>query len=199
MRPDPVVLRDTKWPELFLNYKVARLLLRMRLCRALAAEDYYSASALQEAWRGSWGFPKGATPEQQVRLATGRFLVPGVCIRHRQHGYRGVVLGCEPWARALMARRLPVGPLEGVPRTLQPLYHVLVDERDAARLGAAFVAECDLEPCTDAFPVKSRFVGRLLEPHDEIQGYLPGEVLKQAIRRQHHGMPLVLRPLTKRP
>jgi len=91
-----------------------------------------------------------------------------------------------------MARQLAAGPHSGVPRTLQPLYHCLLDERDVPEGGATFVSECDLEPCEDAFPVQSRFASHFLEERAEIRGYVPGEVLKQAIRRQRAGMPLVL-------
>jgi hypothetical protein len=75
---------------------------------------------------------------------------------------------------------------------LQPLYCVLVDDRDIAGGGALFVPERDLEPSKDAFPIQSCHKDRFLEEHETIQAYLPGMALKQAVRRQHLGLPFTL-------
>mmetsp|Transcript_31668 Transcript_31668/g.67282 ORF Transcript_31668/g.67282 Transcript_31668/m.67282 type:complete len:380 (-) Transcript_31668:39-1178(-) len=193
-RPDPVVLAGAAWSELFLDFKVARLLLRKSLCQAVAAEDFEAAAGLDMAWRGTWGCPRGTTPEQQVRLAAGRTLVPGAVVKHRRHGYRGVIVACEPWANAAMARRLANG---GSAARLQPLYHVLVDERDtppgfSTAAHIVPVAESDLEAHEAAFPVQGRLVNSLLVRREEIRGYLPGAPLKAAMRRQRRGMPIML-------
>lgn len=189
---DPALEADSGWAERFMDYKVARMLLRQRLSAAAKAEDFDTAAALTAAWHSTWGFDKTASPEQEIRLAAGRHLVPGVCVKHTRLGYHGVVLGCEPFVRMPMARKVSGACADGFVNRLQPIYCVLVDDRDAPGGGALFLPEGDLEVCDEAFPLKGPLVGQLLEQCDEIRGYLPGQTLKEAVRRQRTGLPLIL-------
>jgi len=195
-RLDPEIVNETQLHKHFLNYKLARTMLRRRISVAIAEKDFEVAYALEECWEDGWGFHnETTTPEQELRLRLGCFLVPGACVVHRRFGFRAVVLGCEPWVRAPLARRLSAREREASgTRTyrLQPLYCVLVDDRDVPGGGALFVPEADLEPSKDVFPLQSRHKDRLLEEHETIQTYLPGTALKQAARRQHLGMPFTL-------
>jgi hemimethylated DNA binding protein len=195
-RLDPEIVNDAHFHTNFLKYKLARTQLRRRISAAMAQMDFDVAGALLDFWESGWGFhSECTTPEQELRLNAGRFFVPGACVVHRRFGYRAVVLGCEPWVRAPLARRLSAQEREasgaGMYR-LQPLYCVLADDRDVSGGGALFVPETDLEPSKDVFPIRSRHKGRLLEEHETIQAYLPGAALKQAARRQHLGMPFTL-------
>jgi len=49
-----------------------------------------------------------------------------------------------------------------------------------------------LEVDDEAFPLKGPLVSQLLHECDEIRGYLPGSTLKEAVRRQRTGLPLML-------
>jgi len=195
-RLDPEIVNETQLHKHFLNYKLARTMLRRRISVAIAEKDFEVAYALEECWEDGWGFHnETTTPEQELRLRLGCFLVPGACVVHRRFGFRAVVLGCEPWVRAPLARRLSAREREASgTRTyrLQPLYCVLVDEGDYLGGGAFWVPEADLEPPKDVFPLQSRHKDRLLEEHETIQAYLPGAALTQAARRQHLRMPFTL-------
>lgn len=195
-RLDPEIVNEAQLHKHFLNYKLARTMLRQRISAAIAQKDFEVAGALMEFWETGWGFHKEiTTPEQELRLNVGRFFVPGACVVHRRFGYRAVVLGCEPWVRAPLARRLSAQERKASGTRmyrLQPLYCVLVDDRDVSGGGAVFVPEADLVPSMDVFPIQSRHKGRLLEEHATIQAYLPGPALKQAARRQQLGMPFTL-------
>jgi len=195
-RLDPEIVNETQLHTNFLNYKLARTMLRRRISVTMAQKDFEVADALVECWENGWGFQdETTTPDQELRLRLGCFLVPGACVVHRRFGYRAVVLGCEPWVRAPLARRLSALEREASgTRTyrLQPLYCVLVDDRDVSGGGALFVPETDLEPSKDVFPIQSRHKDRLLEEHETSQAYLPRAMLKQAARRQHLGMPFTL-------
>merc|ERR1719480_448195 len=114
----------------------------------MAQQDFEVAGALLILWKRGWGIKNETTTlEQELRLRAGCFLVPGACVVHRRFGYRAVVLGCEPWVRAPLARRLPAQEREASGARmyrLQPLYCVLVDDRDISGGGALFVPEADL-------------------------------------------------------
>lgn len=195
-RADPELVQSAAWAKLFMDYKLSRTRLRQDLCLALE-EDLTAAAELQERWDGMWDLPQGTTLERELRLAAGRFLVPGVCVRHRSHGFRAVVLGCEPWVRAPMARQLGLAQDAAGAGSyrLQPIYCCLLDDRDCPEGGGAvFVPERDLEPAPDAFPQQSRFAGPLLKRRDAVRGYTPGKYLKLEMRRQQLGIPFMLKP-----
>jgi len=195
-RLHPEIVNEAQLHKQFLRYKWARTTLRRRINIAMAQQDFEVAGALLMLWKRGWGIPSETmTLEQELRLRVGCYLVPGACVVHRRFGYRAVVLGCEPWVRAPLARQLSDRERQasgtGTYR-LQPLYCVLVDDRDVAGGGILYVPETDLEPSKDVFPLHSCHKDRLLEEHETIQAYLPGTVLKQAARRQHLGMPFTL-------
>jgi len=190
-RLDPEIVNGAQLHKQFLNYKWARTMLKRRISTAMAQQDFEVAGALLILWKRGWGIKNETTTlEQELRLRAGCFLVPGACVVHRRFGYRAAVLGCEPWVRAPLVRRLSAQDTRWC--RLQPLYCVLVDDRDVAGGGALWVPETDLEPSKDVFPIQSCYKDRLLEEHETIQAYLPGTALKQAARRQHLGMPFTL-------
>lgn len=188
-RPDPAQLEDASWAGVFLTYKTARLLLRRRLLDSLNAGDADAVAGLTEAWEGGWGFLSGTSVERQARLQAGRYFIVGSCIRHRLYGVRGVIIACEPWVGAGLARRLPAGPES----RLQPLYHVLLDERDVPGGHATVIPESDLLECESAFPIQGEHVAHLMRPVAELSGYLPGPKVMEALRRQLHDQPMHLR------
>lgn len=189
-RPDPAQLSDNEWPDHFLGFKTVRLLLRRKLAEAMAVNDTESVKVLEAAWKGNLGIPLGASLERQARLMAGRFLVPGVIVRLRKHSCSGVILACEPWVGARLARRLIAGPGS----RLEPLYHVLLDERAVAGDRTTLVPESEIEACDDAYPLKAGpQLGRLMIPNRELRGYLPGKEVMDALKRQLHGHPLHLR------
>mmetsp|Transcript_94282 Transcript_94282/g.181823 ORF Transcript_94282/g.181823 Transcript_94282/m.181823 type:complete len:415 (+) Transcript_94282:82-1326(+) len=194
-RLDPEIVNEAQLHKRFFHYKWARTMLRRRISSAMAQQDFETAGALLLLWKRGWGFHGETTLEQELRLHAGRFLIPGACVVHRRFGYRAVVLGCEPWVRAPRAHALSAQEREASGTRmyrLQPLYCVLVDDRDMAGGGALFVPEADLEPSQDIFPIHSCHKDRFLEESEAIRAYLPGRVLKQAARRQHLGMPFTL-------
>lgn len=193
----PHIAEDPDFPVRFHRFKLCRLVLRSQLVKVVLEEKWEGAAAMMDAWRSTWGGPKDMTPEQELRLAAGRYLVPGVCVRHKIINFRAVVIGCEPFVRAPVAKRLSdrergiTGPTLSYRH--QPIYCCLIDDRDAPGGGVAYVPESDLEFTTDFFPLESRFADSLLERHDCIKGYLPATILKQALKRQGFGMPFILR------
>jgi len=192
------VLHDPTWAKNFHHFKVSRTVLRRRLARALEEEDLESVSAMQLAWESAWGCPKEATPTQELRLAAGRHLIPGVCVRHRRHDLRAVVLGCEPWVRATHARRMTEEERDLAARPglnsyrLQPMYCCLLDDRDISGGGIVFMPEADLIPDDEVYPLESTFVPTLLEPLDAIRGYIPKAPVRAAMARQQIGLPFML-------
>jgi len=121
----PHVEDDPTYAATFYRFKLHRSILRTKLVQALAAEDYRAAAGMQEAWQSTWGAGEQAAPQQELRLARGRFFVPGVCVRHKVFDFRAVVLGCEPWIRApvlkMMSEDERVSPNLPCYR-LQPVY-----------------------------------------------------------------------------
>lgn len=191
-RAEPPGVGDRTWADLFLRYKEDRLQLRWELQAALAARDFDKFSTLRAAWEeggvSSRAAPPGpSTAAGRAALATGRFLVPGVCFRHRKFQYRGVILGCEPWCVAPAAWRAQMG-VPQLPRgEAQPFYHCLVDERDRSGGQVTFFAEDNVEPCNFSFPITSEVADALLLRCDELGGYLPGKALQDALQRQLAG------------
>merc|ERR1712218_492350 len=117
------------WSRLFWRFKASRVEQRRAIQAALEAHDFDRAMQLRAAWEADAIAP-GETEEEQITLAAGACIVPGVCFRHRQLNYRGIILGSEPWCRApahglaqMCVAQLPKGEA-------QPFYHCLVDERD---------------------------------------------------------------------
>lgn len=200
-RPEPVNPQDTEWATVFHQYKAGLVCLRQTLWAAIAAEDYEKANAVQAELAGSGAIPEFATVEQQLNLFAGRGLAPGVCFRDRATGGRGVIIACEPWRSAPLARR-QLGGDEDM-RFRRPFYHCLIDERDAPAgmpsfpVGdiqgpAAFMSEHDIEPAEDCFPVENTVASALLVRCDEIQGYLPAPILKVGLTNQRDGQPFAI-------
>eukprot|EP00747_Dinoflagellata_sp_TGD_P028011 gnl/TRDRNA2_/TRDRNA2_132973_c0_seq1.p1 gnl/TRDRNA2_/TRDRNA2_132973_c0~~gnl/TRDRNA2_/TRDRNA2_132973_c0_seq1.p1 ORF type:complete len:425 (+),score=70.67 gnl/TRDRNA2_/TRDRNA2_132973_c0_seq1:73-1347(+) len=183
-RPEPVTPEQESWKRAFLEYKELQVQLLRQLWAAASAEDFKEAARLRTAYtEGGTSIPAEASLAQQARLFAGRRLVPGVCFKHSKYGYRGVIIGCEPWCNAPVAWRANMG-IANLPRgEQQPFYHCLADMRD--RPGqTTFVAEENLVPSAEAFPIEHPFVGELLIQCDEIQGYLPGPMLDEALKQQ---------------
>merc|ERR1712203_147282 len=125
----------------------------------------------------------------------GRFLVPGVCVRHKIFNFRAVVLGCEPWIRAPLLQLGSISKRSSIDSPLsrlQPTYCCLVDERDAPGGGVTYAVERDLHIASDVYPLQSRFVEQMLRKHGCIRGYLPGSMLRVARKRQSRGLPFIL-------
>jgi len=192
----PHVEDDPTYAATFYKCKLHRTILRTKLLNALAAEDYKAAASIQEVWQSTWGAGENATPQKELRLAGGRFLVPGVCVRHKVFKFRAVVLGCEAWIRAPVLKMLTEAKSASLDTTLhrlQPVYWCLVDKRDAPGSGLSVALEKDLEIAPDIYPLQSPFVKDFLEAQDSIQGYLPGVRLKRAMKTQSVGLPFMLR------
>jgi len=191
----PHIEQDPSYNAIFFKFKLHRTILRTQLVSALAAEDYKAAARIQETWQSTWGAGEDTTPQKELRLACGRFFVPGVCVRHKIFKFRAVVVGCEAWIRAPAMKMLSevksAAPDTALHR-LQPVYWCLVDERDAPGGGCSLALEKDLEIASDAYPVQSPWVERFLAAHDSIQGYLPGVRLKMAMKRQSVGLPFMM-------
>lgn len=191
-------IQDRTWAERFFRFKVARGVLLRHLAKSLGEEDYKTAATIKDTWQSTWGFTKETTPTQQLRLALGRHLVPGACVRHRRHNLRAVILGCEPWIRAPHARRMSQEELSTPPGfglenyRSQPIYACLADERDFPGSGIVFVPETDLVCDEEAYPLQSKFAESLLDPQDLIRAYLPKGPIREAMQRQQLGMPFMI-------
>eukprot|EP00443_Scrippsiella_acuminata_P030909 CAMPEP_0115188212 /NCGR_PEP_ID=MMETSP0270-20121206/10893_1 /TAXON_ID=71861 /ORGANISM="Scrippsiella trochoidea, Strain CCMP3099" /LENGTH=402 /DNA_ID=CAMNT_0002601385 /DNA_START=53 /DNA_END=1262 /DNA_ORIENTATION=- len=165
----PHIENDPNFAATFHNFKLHRTILRTKLVQALADEDYKAAAGMQEVWQSTWGAGKQVTPQQELRLARGRFLVPGSCVRHKVFGFRGVVLGCEPWMKApvlkMMARDESFN-LDSPLQRLQPVYFCLADDRDVPGGGCTYALEKDLESAPEIYPLQSNFAENFLEAQD---------------------------------
>lgn len=192
----PHIDADPVYPFRFFGYKASRTILRSSLVKAVKAECYDEAANLMKAWRSTWGLPEKATTEQELRLAPGRYFVPGVCVRHAKYGFRAVVLGCEPFIRAPVARVMSAEQRKaksGLPDyRLQSICICLVDDRDSPRGGISYILEEDLVTADDVYPIQSKYSEALLEPEDCLRGYIPGAVLRAAMKRQSFGLPWTL-------
>jgi len=192
----PHIQDDPTYGATFYKFKLHRTILRTKLVNALAAEDYKAAAGIQETWQSTWGAGEDATPQKELRLACGRFLVPGVCVRHKVFKFRAVVLGCEAWIRApalQMLSEVTSASPDTALHKLQPVYWCLLDKRDAPGSGFALALEKDLEIAPDVYPLQSPFAKDFFEAQDSIQGYLPGVRLKRAMKMQSVGLPFTLR------
>jgi len=187
---------DPTWSGHFQNYKAARMVLRRHMIACLKEEDYSSAAGLQEAWDSTWGYGKGVTPSQELRLGAGRYFVQGACVRHVRHNMRAVILGCEPWVRATHARKMSEQEREPLPGSLsyrsQPIYCCLMDDRDVPGGGIVYIPERDLKAAHDVYPLESRFLDTLLKPEDSIRAYSPKQPLRAAAQRQMVGIPFMV-------
>lgn len=175
---------DAAFSAIFQQYKSDRERLRRRVWAAALVEDFQEAARARAEW-AEGGLPAHASLMQEARLAAGKFLAPGVCIRHRPTGHRGVVVSCHP---------RPTGPAAKEARSSgQPFYHCLMDERDRSGFEyVAFVPEDELEASSDSFPVLNRLTRRLLVRCDELEGYLPSPVLEEVLNEQHRGESTVI-------
>jgi len=202
----PHIENDPTYAATFYKFKLHRTILRTKLVNALAAEDYKTASGIQETWQSTWGAGEDVTPQKELRLARGRFLVPGVCVRHKIFKFRAAVLGCEAWIRApalkMLSELRSASPRTKSAQTalsdtklhrLQPVYWCLIDERDAPNSGCSLALEKDLEVAPDVYPLQSSWTKDYFEAHESIQGYLPGLKLKRAMKLQSVGLPFTMR------
>lgn len=192
----PHVAADPGFQARFHRYKMSRVVLRSQLIKAVDEEDWEAAAAIQATWESTWGGTKDTTPEEELRLSRGRFLVPGACVRHKIFNYRAVILGCEPFVRAPVARiwsereRSSAGGADFY--RFSPVYCCLIDDRDAPGGGVTYVPEAELEFCPAFYPLQSRFAEALFEAKDGIRGYMPTMALKQALQLQGDGLPFRL-------
>jgi len=185
IRVVPLTKEHIVWRELFHEYKGSLMQLRRQIWASLATEDPHAAD-LQLSWEAGGSIPK-VSLEQQARLAAGRQLVPGVCFTHLLYGYRGVILACEPWCNATEAWKSQMG-ISKLPRKgTQPFYHCIVDERDRPGAQTTFVAEENVQPTEEVFPVQARLSDLLFLRCDELRGYLPTPRLESALQRQRAG------------
>lgn len=204
-RTVPVAPQDAAWAKVFFTFKNALLQFRKALWAETAAGNWAQVSALRKTWDKCGLSVPDVTFEQQIRLAAGRELGPGVCFTHRQCGYRGVIFACKPWFNAPRGRRNATN-LDA--RQLQPYYHCLIDETSAPdgldamvitediQGAVALVAEEDIIPCEHAYPIENSVVDCLLVRCDELNGYLPNLLLNDLLRHQHAGVPLVTKQRT---
>jgi len=155
---------------------------------AVETEDFEQAAALHAEWTVGGSFPPGATPSQEARLGAGRHIVPGVCFRHRLHGYRAVVVVCTPVGQTPAVNRM-AGGVGGLPRKLQPVYHCLIDKRDQPGSKLAFVVEEDIDTSIADYPVQNKFLQPLLVPCDVLKGYLLSPELERVLSQQRNGKP----------
>jgi hemimethylated DNA binding protein len=177
---------DTDWAQAFLSFKEERLDIRRQLRLAFGDHDLDQVMKLSSAWKKNATLSAQPDDKHRTSLHSGALLVPGVCFRHKQEGYRGVILGCEPWCmyppawRAKWVRDRPHGES-------QPFYYCLVDERDVKGGETSFVAEADIEVSKLVFPIKSFLVDSFLVPCDAIGGYLPNDGLERTLRLHRAG------------
>lgn len=174
---------DPAWAKLFHTYKAERLKIRMHLHQAILSHDFEKLSTLKAAWDGGFGFPLPAPQVLRERLALGGCWVPGVCFRHRQLNYRGVILACEPWCTAPAIWRAQRGVPALQRGEAQPFYHVALDERDCPGSHAAFVAEEDLVADEAAFPVQAKLADSFLVRSEALGGYLVGPKLEERLQQ----------------
>lgn len=191
----PLMIEDSDFVQEFIEYKTARVHLRRKLAVAVEAEMYETAGRLQKEWVEGAQFREGCSLQKQARLLVGKHIVPGTVVRIGQSSIRGVIIGCEPWVSAAAAKRIANEPLT-VEQRLRPLYHVLVDSRDAQGDGSenatAFVLEHDVEVADEAFPLRGAAVEQLMVPCDALRAYVPSAKLEEHLQRQRDGLPLVL-------
>lgn len=175
---------DTAFATIFRQYKSERAGMMRQAWAAIVTEDFRMAAALQTAWREG-NLPSEASLMQQACLAAGKYLIPGVCIRHRRTGHHGVIVSCHPCAIGPAASR------ESSAR--RPYCHCLMDEREQSGSEfVAFVAEDEIEACPTGFPVLNRLTKRLLIRCDELRGYLPSPTLEEVLKEQRKGESLVI-------
>ena len=190
----PHIAKDPEFESHFNRFKTCRLLLRGQLSKAIEEENWKRVSAMEAAWDSTWGMTKDLSLKTEMRLASGRFLVPGVCVKHKHLHFRAVVLGCEAFVRAPVAKMLTERERSVSGRRAsyrsKAVYCCLMDERDTPSGGVTWIVESDIVPCTDFYPLKNRFADSLLTAKDNIKGYLPGAMLQAALKRQSLGMPL---------
>jgi hemimethylated DNA binding protein len=188
IRKEPVTEEQHAWLKAFLGYKTLQLRLRRELWAAVVGEDFEKAAQLRTDYtQGTASMPPEASLGLQARLHAGKHLVPGVCFRHKKYGYRGVIIACEPWCVATSAWKENADVAELDRGEHQPFYHCLPDLRDRpghSPKHASFLAEENLEPIAEAYPVEHPFAAMLLVQCDEIQGYLPSPMLEEVLRNQ---------------
>lgn len=191
-RPEAITPEQLKWRELFLSYKAERQQLRRQLWSSLVAQETQRSTELVERWTsGAVAEDLQLELEQQARLFSGRYIVPGSCFVHRLYGYRAVVLCCEPWCTAGRAWKRRMGVAKLLRGELQPFYHCLVDERDRPGGQVTFVGEdnvtVDADTADAAFPLQHPLVPALLIRCDELKSYLPSPMLETALAAHRKG------------
>mmetsp|Transcript_110827 Transcript_110827/g.220431 ORF Transcript_110827/g.220431 Transcript_110827/m.220431 type:complete len:329 (+) Transcript_110827:70-1056(+) len=173
---------DGVWARHFLSFKAQRLHLRHELRKAYEAIDC-DRIAMLKASEEDHPSSQGLTDRQQTMLHDGRWILPGVCFRHRKFGYTGVVFGHDAtcsFPAAWRARWVPGRP----DAEAQPYYHCIVDERDRPGFQTRYVAQENMEPDDLIFPVQSRLADDLLLRCDAIGCYLPGKLLSGRLQQQ---------------
>lgn len=173
---------DMVWAKHFLSFKAQQLLLRHQLREAYEALDYDRIAMLKASEEDSPS-SQGLTDHQQALLHNGRWILPGVCFRHRKFGYAGVVIGHDAtctYPPAWRARWVPGRP----EAEAQPYYHCVLDERDRPGHQTRYVAQENMEPDDLIFPVQSRLADDLLLRCNTLGCYLPGKLLSVRLQQQ---------------
>eukprot|EP00933_Yihiella_yeosuensis_P026881 TRINITY_DN2086_c0_g6_i1.p1 TRINITY_DN2086_c0_g6~~TRINITY_DN2086_c0_g6_i1.p1 ORF type:complete len:267 (+),score=44.00 TRINITY_DN2086_c0_g6_i1:19-819(+) len=175
-------IEDIQWARVFHTYKAERLQLRSEIWAAHQIGDWPRAASLALGWKekgpgGKAPLPLtpavlSATSAQQQLLASGQFLVPGMCFVHKELGFRAAIVGCDPMCSA-----------DGLKS--QPFYHCIVDAQDRPADGQlSLVAEQDIELSEKAFPIEGELVELLLVSCPPLRSYLPGPKLEKALKQQ---------------
>merc|ERR1712129_320685 len=120
----------------------------------------------------------------------------GVCFKHKESGFHGVVLACEPWCTAPAIWRAQRGASALQRGETQPFYHVAFDDCHypsgsansvaSKSPGASldFLPEESMVVCDGTFPVQSKVVDSLLIRCEALGGYLVGPKLAERLRQR---------------
>ena len=104
----------------------------------------------------------------------------GQCLKHREKGYRGVVVGwdeeckqTDEWCQSMQIDSLPGG-------RAQPFYHVLVDRRDGEKAHMAYVAQASVEALKVQPIDHPNFLGSFTGDIDTAKGtWTPSQLLRE--------------------
>jgi hemimethylated DNA binding protein len=170
---------------------ITLLQLKSELQKLIEEEDYTRATTVRNKITALEAESLAAQAKALVFQQLNFQFRLGQKIRHKIHGYRGVVCGMDPlccessnWADAAGVNELPRGPN-------QPFYQVLVDVREEPSLMVSYVAEenlcCPEEPDLDTFD--HPYVYFLFYGMDKAGDFIVCKQLREKYNQPRHELP----------
>jgi len=160
--------------DAFHELKAKEYDLQKKLVDAVLIHNYVLADKIKTELRTT---VPPCSDEDRILLEKGRGKFVGQCFLHKKNGYRGVIFKADCKCRMddSWIQMMGVDSLERGRN--QPFYHCLADCHDRPGAQTTYVAEDNVSPAGDAFPVDHPWMDSLFIAVPELKCYVGTERL----------------------